>query len=275
MRILTEQILKEVITKRPSVSYKGNFGRVLIIGGNPNYGGAVIMNAMAAVHSGAGLVSVATDPSNFTAIHCHTPEAMVTDYQQDLKALIVSSDVVLIGSGLGDQLALLQKVLTSIEPHQILIIDGSALTLLAQHPQVLPDCHLVLTPHQMEWERLSHIAIANQNQADLNWQALQDYTNQPLLVLKSNHTQIYTENEVYQIPVGGPYQATDGMGDTLAGMIAGFAAQFKPLASAVMAATYAHSAIAQELAQDYYVTLPTQISGQISPFMRRYSQLDK
>ena len=61
------------------------------------------------------------------------------------------------------------------------------------------------------------------------------------------------------------------MGDTLAGMIAGFAGQF-PQASLyekVTVATYLHSAISQTLAEDSYVVLPTMISQHIPAFMKK------
>lgn len=44
---------------------------------------------------------------------------------------------------------------------------------------------------------------------------------------KSHHTKILQGSQVAELAVGGPYQATGGMGDTLCGMIAGFVAQFK------------------------------------------------
>ena len=40
---ITLDILQKVIKKREPNSHKGNFGRVLLIGGNINYGGAIIM----------------------------------------------------------------------------------------------------------------------------------------------------------------------------------------------------------------------------------------
>ncbi len=54
MKNLTVACLKQVIKPRPKQSHKGNFGKILIIGGNKNMGGAVIMSASAAVHAGAG-----------------------------------------------------------------------------------------------------------------------------------------------------------------------------------------------------------------------------
>jgi NAD(P)H-hydrate repair Nnr-like enzyme with NAD(P)H-hydrate dehydratase domain len=67
MHKLTQEILKQTITKRANTTHKGDYGRILIIGGTEQYGGAIIMNALAAVNSGAGLVTVATHPSNFSA----------------------------------------------------------------------------------------------------------------------------------------------------------------------------------------------------------------
>ncbi|WEV54104.1 NAD(P)H-hydrate dehydratase [Leuconostocaceae bacterium ESL0723] len=271
MQILTDSILKEVIVPRQSDTHKGNYGKVLIIGGTDQLGGATLMNSLAAVNSGAGLVSVATDPVNFTAVHSRLPEAMVIDFHQDLTKYIQSVNVVLIGSGLGNAYDILEKTLPAIQANQTLIIDGSALTMLSERPLPLPDAQLIFTPHQMEWQRFGQVKIADQVDVDNNWAALKKIDPEAILVLKSNHTQIYWDNEVYQLSVGGPYQATGGMGDTLAGMVAGFTAQFHPQGPAVLAATYAHSAIAQELAQKRYVTLPTLISASLPEFMYRYA----
>ncbi|MDN5414680.1 MAG: NAD(P)H-hydrate dehydratase, partial [Lactococcus raffinolactis] len=268
---LTQEILEQTITKGANATHKGDYGRILIIGGTEQYGGAVIMNALAAVNSGSGLVTVATHPSNFTALHSHLPEAMVTDYTQDLTAFITKADVVLIGSGLGEQLAILTATLNSVRSDQILILDGSALTLLAEHQLDLPDARIVLTPHEMEWQRLSQIEIAEQTPAK-NLAALATFKPSPILVLKKYQTEIYTADQVFQLTIGGPYQATGGMGDTLAGIIAGFSGQFRTsLEQAVLAAVYAHSAIADDLAQERYVVLPTQISAEIPKLMHDYA----
>jgi len=64
------------------------------------------------------------------------------------------------------------------------------------------------------------------------------------------------------------------MGDTLAGMIAGFVGQFKQasLYERVVVATHLHSAIAQELAQEQYVVLPTEISNYLPEVMKNVSK---
>ncbi len=270
---ITNAILSKIIHTRQNHTHKGNFGRLLIIGGNSEYGGAVIMNTIAAVNSGAGLVTVATDKTNFTAIHNHVPEAMVIDFNHDLTNFVKKSDVILIGSGLGDRLDILENVLSTIKDDHKLIIDGSAITMLATHQLTLPNCELIMTPHQMEWQRLSGIPIIKQSEERLNQFARATLNHNCILVLKQFHTEIYTNTGAYKLNIGGPYQATGGMGDTLAGIIAGFVGQFHndPLSDVVMAAVFSHSAIAEELSQTQYVVLPTRISQQLPEFMKRYT----
>ena len=57
-------------------------------------------------------------------------------------------------------------------------------------------------------------------------------------------------------------------------MIAGFAGQFDQVSlyERVVAATHLHSAIAQELAQENYLVLPTEISKLLSKTMKKISQ---
>ena len=49
---IQENILNKVIKKRKSASHKGNYGKLLLIGGSSHYGGAVIMAAEGALNSG-------------------------------------------------------------------------------------------------------------------------------------------------------------------------------------------------------------------------------
>ena len=129
-----------------------------------------------------------------------------------------------------------------------------------------------MTPHQKEWERLSGIAISNQTIENTK-AALQEFPEQTVLVAKSHQTKIIQGNQVGELTVGGPYQATGGMGDTLCGMIAGFVAQFKDnLLNSVATATYLHSYIADQLSDQVYVVLPTTISAELPRIMKEFSE---
>jgi hydroxyethylthiazole kinase-like uncharacterized protein yjeF len=274
---LREDILSRVIRKRPSHSHKGTYGRVLLIGGNQQYGGAIILSAAACVNSGAGLVSVACHVSNHAPLHARLPEAMVIDYEdfETVQAAIASADVIAIGSGLGlDRIArvLLDLVLTTVHREQLVVIDGSAITLLSDTASVgvaFPE-RVVYTPHEMEWQRLSGLAIEKQT-VEASREAAHQLGS--FVVAKSDKTKIFQpdSDEVAVVTNGTPAMATGGMGDTLAGMIAGFLAQFHDVTfDTICAATYLHSKIAHSLAETHYVVLPSELIANISLEMKRW-----
>ena len=279
MESITEALVKSVIQKRPANSYKGNFGRVTLVGGDAHYGGAILMAAESCVQAGAGLTTVITDRSNHLSLHSRRPEAMVVDWQDfaAVERAIETADVLLVGPGLGESATarkLLHFILSNRRQEQWLILDGSALTLLAGIPIAelattlrFPET-VVLTPHQMEWQRLSRIPIKEQT-------APRNRKSQRLLgamlVLKSHRTEIYTKTHHYQNPLGNPGMATGGTGDTLAGLLAAFLGQFPKDSKTIAAGVYLHSAIGDALYQENYVVLPTLLSAQIPKWMKNYS----
>jgi len=273
--LIDSDLLQKVIQPRPEKSHKGTFGRTVLIGGNHQFGGAIIMSALAAVHSGAGLTTVATDQWNQAPLHTHLPEAMCIDWQEkeQLLAVMDTADVLLIGPGLGDSslsLELLAFTLAHQKSHQWLVMDGSALTLFAKENLTLhfPE-QTVMTPHQMEWQRVSSLKIEEQTpENNRKQQAKLGAT----IVLKSHRTTIYGQQECYQNTTGSAAMATGGTGDTLAGMITGFLAQFPKNDETIAAAVYLHSFIGDQLAKKQYVVLPTQISQAIPQWMHYFSQ---
>ena len=280
MKVIDQALLEKVIIERSRTSHKGDYGRLLLLGGTYPYGGAIIMSAIAAVKSGAGLVTVGTDKEIIPALHSHLPEAMAFSLQdqQLLKEQLEKAEVVLLGPGLREDTfgeELVKRVFDSLRKDQILIADGGALGILAKAHLTFPSSQLILTPHQKEWERLSGIVLDHQN-TETTARALSAFPQGMILVEKGPATRIWKagQPEYYQLEVGGPYQATGGMGDTLAGMIAGFAGQFQQVSlyQRVVAATHLHSAIAQELAQENYLVLPTEISKLLPKTMKKISQ---
>ena len=280
MKAIDQTLLEKVIVERPRHSHKGDYGRLLLLGGTYPYGGAIIMSAIAAVKSGAGLVTVGTDKENIPALHGHLPEAMAFSLKDKalLKEQMEKAEVVLLGPGLREDVfgeELVKRVFDSLRKEQILIVDGGALGILAKVLLAFPSSQLILTPHQKEWERLSGTALDHQN-TETTSRALASFPQGTVLVEKGPATRIWQAGkpEYYQLEVGGPYQATGGMGDTLAGMIAGFAGQFHQasLYERVVVATHLHSAIAQELAQEHYLVLPTEISKALPKTMKKISQ---
>lgn len=282
MTQITEDILKKVIKRRESDSYKGNYGRILLIGGSENYGGAIIMATEAAISSGAGLTATVTHPINLGALHSRLPEAMFVDWRDSkLAELIKGVDVIVCGPGLGmsdlaKQILVILRRCTSAK--QTVVLDASALDLISEDKSLLPSNagHLILTPHQMEWQRLSQIRIPFQTDS-ANIDALNQLIpdSNAMLVLKSNHTHIYDgTGQDFVNPIGNPGMATGGMGDTLAGIIGGFVAQFGPNVETILAAVYIHSLAGDLINKEDYVVKPTKVSQVLPKLMKKYSEIN-
>ncbi|MBL1224282.1 NAD(P)H-hydrate dehydratase [Enterococcus sp. BWR-S5] len=275
MQNLSNELLSQVIRKRPEKSHKGTFGKVVLVGGNAQYGGAIIMSAQAAVQAGAGLVTVVTDKANHSPLHARLPEAMVVDWENQplIDEVLKNADVVLIGPGMGIEQQnerMLQFLLKKQTENQWLIIDGSAITLFAKHPHTLnyPD-QTIFTPHQMEWERLSGLPI--EEQTTENNQQSQRHL-EAVVIVKSHRTEIYTPQETYKNPLGTAAMATGGMGDTLAGILTAFLAQFDNKEQAIGAAVYLHSLIGETLGEKRYVVLPTELANQLPYYMKHFER---
>ncbi|GEK91324.1 NAD(P)H-hydrate dehydratase [Alkalibacterium kapii] len=271
-KITKEKVRAFMPTRNPN-SYKGSYGRVLLVGGNENMGGAVILAASAAVYSGAGLVTVATHPSNKSALHAQLPEAMFVDMTdtEALKRHVDSVDMIVLGPGLGrDEMSkvVLQTVYQSVSSHQTLLVDGDGIYLHVNEEVPEPSATLILTPHLGEWRTLTGLSPDDQYD-DVNVSHAKKLN--AIVVLKKSRTEVYCGEETWKNTTGNPSMSTGGMGDTLAGMIGGFVPQFDTIKEGVLAAVYLHSYIADELSLTQYVTLPTAIIKEIPTTMKDFT----
>ncbi|GKQ42478.1 ADP-dependent (S)-NAD(P)H-hydrate dehydratase [Companilactobacillus sp. RD055328] len=271
MEQLNKTILK-VIKNRPTNSHKANYGRVLIIAGSKQYAGAAVMASSAAVYAGAGLVTLATDPSVFTAINITIPEVMTVNYNKDFSKELEGSDVIAIGPGLPANFEInsLKNLIEHLTNKQTLIIDATALNTLAQDISILNNCQafVILTPHQMEWQRISGIKIFDQT-TDKNIEYINSLSSTPTIILKKHQTEIHHENSIYKNIAGNPGMATGGSGDTLTGIIAAFCSQFKTNIDTINAAVFTHSDLANELYKNNYVVLPEQLIKHLPEYMKK------
>lgn len=279
MMQISQDILDKVIKKRKSDSHKGNYGRVLLIGGSENYGGAIIMAAEGALKSGAGLVAVASHSINLHALHARDPEAMYIDWRSDsLSEMVKNVDVIVCGSGLGVNpfgQKIMQMLCQKVTAKQTLVLDAGALDLIAQDHRLAPQNAgvVVLTPHQMEWQRISEIRIPYQNDS-ANTSTISSLfpEKNAILVLKSNNTRVYAQDgQVFVNQIGNPGMAVGGMGDTLAGIIGGFTAQFGGNIDSVLAGVYIHSLAGDLIAKDNYIVQPTKVSALIPKIMNKFA----
>ncbi|MBQ9408690.1 MAG: NAD(P)H-hydrate epimerase, partial [Clostridia bacterium] len=111
MRFVEDDDLRAVLPQRRLTAHKNDFGHLLIIAGSRGMAGAATLTAMAALRSGAGLVTVACPESILNILQALAPCAMCiglseTDGAIDRGALktlvsaLAGKDAVAIGPGL-------------------------------------------------------------------------------------------------------------------------------------------------------------------------------
>lgn len=228
-------------TPRHRTAHKGDFGHVLIVGGDHGMGGAVRLCAEAALRVGAGLVSVATRAAHI-ALFATRPEVMCHAVQtaDDLTPLIKKATVIVLGSGLGKSdwsHALFQAVLPA---KQLKVMDADALNLLAKFPE--KQSNWILTPHPGEAGRLLHCTAESvqSNRPSAAKKITEQYGG--VVVLKGADTLVQTEHDAPVIcEAGNPGMATAGMGDVLSGVLGGLLAQHFSLYEAAKTGVLLHA----------------------------------
>lgn len=247
--LLNPDSLALPIPRRKNNSHKGNYGHVLIIGGGPGMPGSISLVAKAAMRTGAGAVTVATWPEYAKAALTVLPEAMVSAVSsaKELMPLLARATVCVIGPGLGESNWALNLFVAAITAQLPMVIDASALRLLADNPQ--PDDNWVLTPHPGEAASLlsctTDVIQKDRYQAAINIQ--KHYGG--VVVLKGAGTIIQTaEKNTFVCAQGNPGMASAGMGDVLSGIIAGLCAQGYTLAAAAQCGVWVHAVVGDQIA---------------------------
>ncbi|MCL4721050.1 MAG: NAD(P)H-hydrate dehydratase [Gammaproteobacteria bacterium] len=254
LQLFADADLARLLPPRRVTAHKGDFGHVLVIGGNDGMRGAVALAGEAALRAGAGLVSVATRPDNAALLTLHRPELMAHGVvnARDLMPLLGRATVVALGPGLGqDDWAreLLATTLAIAGPgRQPLVLDADALNLLALDPQRRD--HWILTPHPGEAGRLlgsSSAAVQADRPGAL---AALAHRYGGTVVLKGHGTLVGDgAASPWLIAAGNPGMATAGMGDVLTGLTAGLVAQTRDAgAETAAAAAYVHAVAADSAA---------------------------
>lgn len=250
--VIDDKERQQLLAPRKAGSHKGDFGHVLLVGGNNGMPGAIQMAAMAAARSGAGLVSIATRGAHAVQIATASPGLMAHAVENggDLQPLLKRADVVVVGPGLGQGAwanDLLDAVLESELP---LVVDADGLNLLAR--KQVKYSNWVLTPHPAEAARLLQCETSD-IQSD-RFTAVTEIASQygGAVVLKGNGSLIAENgNEaIYCCRQGNPGMASAGMGDVLTGVIAALLAQGLSLSEAARIGVYIHANAADSASAD-------------------------
>jgi len=226
LRLFTADELPRILPRRTVTAHKGNFGHVLVIGGNQGMSGAVRLAGEAALRTGAGLVSVATRPAHAPLLPLVRPELMCHGIGSagDLVPLFARATVVALGPGLGQDDWARELLAAALACGLPLIVDADALNLLTAGHR--PRSDWILTPHPGEAARLLGVTSAQVQSDRLG--ALGSLRERwgGTIVLKGSGTLVAgAAAPAWAISTGNPGMATAGMGDVLTGITAGLLAQ--------------------------------------------------
>jgi NAD(P)H-hydrate epimerase len=227
---------------RPRDSHKGDYGRILVIGGSVGMAGAAGLAGMAALRSGAGLVKLAVPASCLPIVAAFEPSYMTVPLPEDpqgrlsslarerIGELVDEATCVAIGPGLGRSAALTELVewLFQTCPRP-LVVDADALNALASGQAwrgAVPAGAgpRILTPHPGEFRRLWGGPAASRVEQERQAITLARQT-ETVIVLKGAQTLVTDGRQAYHNSTGNPGMATGGSGDVLTGITAALLAQ--------------------------------------------------
>lgn len=249
-------ILRQLPPRSP-VAHKGDAGRVLVVGGDNGFGGAVLMSSEAAARAGAGTVSLITRQAHVVPVLARCPEVMVHAVEgwQDegaerADALLQQASSIVLGPGLGRSEwshSVLHNVLTrAVSRHVPMVLDADALNLLAAEEtdweELAPAevrAKWIITPHPGEAARLLGCNTLDIGRDRLSAaRALQQRTGCAVILKGAGSVLALPGLPVLEICLeGNAAMASGGMGDVLAGICGALLAQ--PGLDAAAAARFA------------------------------------
>lgn len=257
---IDSDLAETLINYRVPMAHKGVNGNTLIVGGSSDMVGAPMLAAEAAVHSGAGKVTLGVPHTIKYVVQGRIiPEVMVTSIDEN-ESLYDGRQVVAIGPGLGRTTDIPDVVNQAIDSYEgALVIDADALYALGHVGSVdkdaLRDGHIesvykvqknlpycVMTPHLGEFSRLIDLPIKWIERHYITLARAFAKAHQVVLVLKGIPSVVaLPDGTVYVNTIGNAGMGTGGMGDVLTGIIAGFISQGYSLQDGAILGVYVHS----------------------------------
>lgn len=238
---------------RDQNSHKGQNGKILIIGGNELYHGAPILAAKGAEATGCDLIFLAMPKKNAPIARQAGLNFIVHEFQDpyltyaDVPFLLEFAhrmcDSFVIGNGIGDNPKTKEAIKGFLDQIRLPgVVDAEGLI-----PEVVRSSkkeNFVLTPHEIEFERIFGLPASKENVRQMAKQ-------HGLTILKKGkidyiaHRDKYAENET-----GCAEMTVGGTGDALSGIVGGLIARGQDNFSACKISAYFWGLTGQNLAKE-------------------------
>lgn len=223
---------------------KGTSGRLLLVVGSTGMAGAAVISGRAAVHSGAGLVRIASAADNREIIQKSVPEATFFERGGSIDYNGITAVVAGPGMGATDQTRAFLTEVLECTPGVATLLDADALNVMAGDAAAIATIAsarpLLITPHPKEMSRLTGKQL-EEITADPPAQAraFAERTGATVLLKGQPSIVAHADEPLLINSVGSSDFAVAGMGDQLAGVAgAMLAAGLEPRIAAGVALFY-------------------------------------
>lgn len=240
--------------KRLDSSHKGDFGRVLAIGGSEVYSGAPMLLSLASLRTGVDIVYVAAPTKTAQAISCSSPNLITIKLEgkhlhpgniEALKPYIDAVDAVVLGPGIGLHPNTKEFVKTCVDAVEAadkpLLLDADGLKAFSEfkRPLKIP---FVLTPHAGEYALLTgHPLSGNLEEKVTDIQEIAAELN-AVVLLKGQIDLICSKTRYKFNFTGNPGMTVGGTGDVLSGVVGALLAQKVDAFDAAVAGAFMNGA---------------------------------
>jgi NAD(P)H-hydrate epimerase len=232
--------------------HKGENGRVLVVGGSPDYVGAPVYVAFAALRTGVDIVTVCAPERVAWTINTYSPDIITKKFPgeelhpthcKEIIELANNYDVIVLGNGLGLKKDFVLKLLRDVK--KPFVLDADALKVIS-----LDACtNSVLTPHKKEFEILYNNTEKkipyNEKDMEANIKIIQKYIGDNVILLKGPTDTIFTKHLRHINKTGHNSMTIGGTGDILAGICAGYIAQTGRLFESGVQAAYVNGKLGE------------------------------
>jgi hydroxyethylthiazole kinase-like uncharacterized protein yjeF len=247
---VTSQTLKSCYPKKKDWSHKGDFGRLLIVGGSLKYSGAPALSALsaiAALRGGCDLVTVAAPERAANIIASFSPDLIAEPLKGDFLSnrhlrhtleMADQSNAVVIGGGLGrkkETFTFVRNFLSKLD--KPCVIDADAIFAVSGKPSTIKS-NSIITPHAKEFSLMSG------KEPSTNLKKREQETGKlakklgATILLKGHVDVISNGKETLLNRTGNPWMTKGGTGDILSGICGAFLAMGNPPLRAACAGAY-------------------------------------
>ena len=260
-------------------SHKGDNGRLLVVGGGP-YTGAPALVGMGAYRVKVDLVQLAVPERAYIPVASYSPNFIVRELEgkrhlakkdaDEIEELLLWSDALVIGPGLGDDRETAEAIEDVIEAcNKPIVIDADAITVVSKDLSILKDKVGILTPHAGEFKRLTGVPLPMDPEGRM--QQTQDLAKRTgmTVLLKGRIDVIASAERVKLNRTGNAGMSVGGTGDVLAGIAGALLARgVRPFDAARLAA-YVNGAAGDLAYQELgYCLLATDVADRVPKVVR-------